>query len=73
MISPSVPDPELMKTLLEPLLDDFQHWLGRSRALLVDEKITFLSADEHADLLSRVEQVLQEVNISQSLFQATGL
>ncbi len=72
MIPSSIPDSELLKSLLEPLLEDFQHWLGRARTLLTHEQIAFLSTDEHADLLARVEQVLQEVNVSQSLFQATG-
>ncbi len=72
MLSSSLPDPELLKTLLDPLLDDFNHWLGRAQSLLLNETIEFLSADEHADLLKRVEQVLQEVNASQSLFHATN-
>jgi Protein of unknown function (DUF2605) len=72
MLSSSLPDPELLKTLLDPLLDDFKYWLGRAQSVLLNEEIEFLSADEHADLLNRVEQVLQEVNVSQSLFHATN-
>jgi Protein of unknown function (DUF2605) len=72
MLSSSLPDPELLKTLLEPLLDDFKYWLGRAQSLLLNENIEFLSPEEHADLLKRVEQVLQEVRVSQSLFHATN-
>jgi hypothetical protein len=72
MLFSSLPDPELLKTLLEPLLDDFQYWLGRARSLLLHETIEFLSPTEHTDLLKRVEQVLQEVSVFQSLFYATN-
>jgi Protein of unknown function (DUF2605) len=72
MLFSNVPDPELLKTLLEPLLDDFQYWLSRAKALLLTEDVVFLSAEAHADLLARVEQTLQEVNAAHSLFQATG-
>jgi hypothetical protein len=72
MLSSSLPDPELLKTLLEPLLDDFKYWLGRAQTLLLNEQIEFLSAHDRADLLARVQQVLQEVSASQSLFHATN-
>lgn len=72
MLFSDVPDPELLKTLLEPLLNDFQYWLSRSKALLSTEDINCLSPEAHADLLARVDQTLQEVYAAQSLFQATG-
>ncbi|HEY9828833.1 MAG TPA: DUF2605 domain-containing protein [Stenomitos sp.] len=72
MISSNVPDPELLKTLLDPLLDDFQYWLSRAQVLLSNEDIQFLSAEARTDLLTRVDQALQEVNATHSLFKATG-
>jgi hypothetical protein len=72
MLFSDVPDPELLKTLLEPLLSDFQYWLSRAEVLLSTEEISFLSPEAHSDLLARVEQTLQEVYAAQSLFQATG-
>jgi Protein of unknown function (DUF2605) len=72
MLSPSLPDPELLKTLLEPLLDDFKYWLGRSQTLLLNEHIEFLSVHDRTNLLVRVQQALQEVSASQSLFHATN-
>jgi hypothetical protein len=71
MLFSNVPDPELLKTLLEPLLDDFQYWLSRAKILLSTEEVTFLTAEAHADLLARVEQTFHEVKAAQSLFQAT--
>jgi hypothetical protein len=72
MLFSNVPDPELLKTLLEPLLDDFQYWLSRAKVLLSNEEVSFLTAETHADLLARVEQSFHEVKAAQSLLQATG-
>ncbi len=66
------PDPNLLKVILEPLLEDFQHWLGRAESLLLEEEVAFLSAESHADLLARVTQARQEVGATQSLFIAMG-
>jgi hypothetical protein len=63
---------ELLKTVLQPLLDDFQYWFSRSRSLLETEDITFLSEEQQSDLLSRVKTAQQEVVTAQMLFQATN-
>jgi hypothetical protein len=63
---------ELLKTILEPLLEDFQYWFGRSRSLLETERLTFLSLEEQQDLLDRVKQSQQEVSTVQMLFKLTG-
>ncbi|MEL6440795.1 MAG: DUF2605 domain-containing protein [Cyanobacteria bacterium J06621_8] len=62
---------ELLKSVLEPLLEDFQYWFGRSRTLLESEQMSFLTAQEQALLLERVVRSLQEVQTAQMLFQAT--
>lgn len=64
-------EPELLKTLLQPLLDDFQHWFGRSRSLLEGHRIDFLATEEQENLLERVKQAQQEVGSAQMLFNAT--
>lgn len=61
----------LLKTLLEPLLEDFQYWFSRSRTLLESEKISFLKTEEQAKLLARIENAQQEVKTAQMLFNAT--
>jgi hypothetical protein len=63
---------ELLKTILEPLLEDFQYWFSRAHRLLESEKISFLSPEEQAHLLERVKQAQQEVNAAKMLFKATG-
>ncbi len=63
---------ELLKTILEPLLEDFQYWFSLSSTLLESERISFLSPQEQAELLRRVKHNQREVSTAQMLFQATG-
>ncbi|MBW4618690.1 MAG: DUF2605 domain-containing protein [Cyanosarcina radialis HA8281-LM2] len=64
-------EPELLKQVLKPLLEDFQYWFARSRSLLETENISFLSTQEQADLLERVKFAQQEVSTAQMMFDAT--
>lgn len=61
---------ELLKTVLEPLLDDFQYWFEKSRSLLESDKMPFLSAEEQAQLLARIIQSKKEVRTARVLFNA---
>lgn len=65
-------DPDLLKSILEPLLDDFQYWFGRSIVFLESNELSFMTAQHQANLLARVIQAKQEVSAAQSLFEATG-
>lgn len=71
MFNSNLPEPDLLKTVLEPLLDDFQYWFSRSSTLLETEEIAFLGTEQQADLLARVHQAQQEVGAVQSLMKAT--
>jgi hypothetical protein len=73
MFSPgsNLPESDFLKTLLQPLLEDFQYWFGRSRSLLEGYRIDFLSEAHQAQLLERVKQAQQEVGVAQLMFQAT--
>lgn len=64
-------EPTLLKTLLEPLLEDFQYWFSRSQTLLETEIIPFMEPEQQADLLARVQQAQQEVNTAMLLLRAT--
>lgn len=72
MANPEVPDPKLLKAILDPLLEDFNYWFARSKTLLETEKLSFLGEQGQADLLSRVLQAQQEVTTTQMLTQALG-
>lgn len=72
MVNPKLPEPDLLKAILKPLLDDFQYWFERSRQLLENEEISFLSNQEQLDLLNRIKQAQKEVKTSVILFEATG-
>ncbi|KRH97807.1 MULTISPECIES: DUF2605 domain-containing protein [Cylindrospermopsis] len=63
---------QLLQSLLEPLLEDFEYWFARSQQLLENEKISFMTEEEQSDLLDRVKQAQLEVNTSKMLFNATG-
>ena len=72
MSNPESTEHELLKTVLEPLLEDFQYWFSRAFTLLESERISFLSVEEQANLLERVKNAQQEVNTAQMLFRAIG-
>ncbi len=71
MVSPDQPNSELLKTVLEPLLEDFQYWFNRARNLLETETIDFLGTENQAALLERVKQAQQEVGVAQTLLNLT--
>ena len=71
MFNSNLPEPDLLKTVLEPLLEDFQYWFERSRTLFESESISFLKAEQQADLLTRVTQAQQEVSTTQTLLKVT--
>jgi hypothetical protein len=69
---PSHPsEQDLLKTILQPLLEDFSHWFARSISLLESERISFLSEAEQNELLAKVKNAVQEVSVAQMLFNAT--
>lgn len=67
----NLPEPELLKTVLQPLLEDFQYWFARSRDFLETERLSFMSHEEQSDLLLRVKQAQEKVNTAKMLFSAT--
>lgn len=71
-MQPSQPtEKELLKNILEPLLDDFQYWFSRSRSLLESERISFLSIEEQDQLLNRIKESEQQVKTASMLFKVT--
>jgi len=67
----NLPGAELLKTVLEPLLQDFEYWFTRSRNFLETEQLSFMSHQEQSDLLLRVKQAQAELNTAKMLFTAT--
>jgi len=63
---------DLLKSVLEPLLDDFQYWFERYRQILENEKIQFMSEQEQLNLLKRVKDAQNELNTTKMLFKATN-
>jgi hypothetical protein len=67
----NLPEPELLKSVLQPLLEDFQYWFTRARNLLETERIDFMSTQQQSDLLLRVKQAQEQVNTASMMFNAT--
>ena len=67
----NLPNADLLKSVLEPLLEDFQDWFERYRQILENEKIQFMSEQEQFDLLKRVKNAQNELNKARMLFKAT--
>ena len=67
----SAPEPEFLKSLLEPLLDDFIYWFERSRSLLENHELNFLGKAQQDDLLQRVRQAHQEVETARMMLKVT--
>lgn len=72
MFNAPLPESNILQTILQPLLDDFQYWFARSRQLLESEVLAFLEPQQQADLLQRVCEAQQKVSATQALLQATG-
>ncbi|AFY38886.1 Protein of unknown function DUF2605 [[Leptolyngbya] sp. PCC 7376] len=73
MVPAEIPnDPELLKTILAPLLDDFSYWFERSLSALKKEQLSFMSPQEQETFMERIQQAQAEVNATKSLFNATG-
>lgn len=70
MLNSNLPEPELLKVLLKPLLEDFQYWFTQARSRLESGKLQ--DTQRQSDLLTRVKQAQQEVSAARSLFQVTG-
>ena len=64
----NLPEPELLKTVLQPLLEDFEYWFAHSRNFLESEQLSFLDKQEQSDLLKRVKLAADEVKAAKMLF-----
>ncbi|NJM56763.1 MAG: DUF2605 domain-containing protein [Synechococcales cyanobacterium RU_4_20] len=71
MFNAPLPETKLLKTVLQPLLEDFQFWFGRTQTLLEAEQLDFIPAADQANLLERLRQTRQEVGVAQALLEAT--
>ncbi len=72
MTNPAFQDSEVLKNILEPLLEDFVYWFGRSLSLLQEEEINFLTETQKSDLISRVTDALQAVRTAKMMYKLSG-
>jgi hypothetical protein len=71
MLDPLPSDPDLLKLVLAPLLDDFTYWFERSGQLLDGTPLSFMTPDAQQDLGDRLNNALQEVKVAQALLAVT--
>jgi predicted exporter len=71
MLDPLPSDPDLLKVVLAPLLDDFLYWFERSSQLLSGEVLAFMPPEAQQELLTKVNNAFQEVKVAQTLLVAT--
>ncbi len=64
-------DPDLLKQVLAPLLEDFQYWFARSQQLLESEPLTFMSPEAQQTMLERIIEAQHSVAAAQSVLVAT--
>jgi hypothetical protein len=67
----NLPSADLLKVVLEPLLEDFQYWFERYRRILENERVQFMSEQEQFNLLKRVKDAQAQLNTAKMLFTAT--
>jgi Protein of unknown function (DUF2605) len=67
----NLPEAGLLKSVLEPLLDDFDFWFVRSRDFLETKQVSFMSEQEQNDLLLQIKQAQDELRTARMLFNAT--
>jgi hypothetical protein len=72
MTNPAFQDSEVLKFILEPLLEDFDYWFGRSLLLLEQEEINFLTEPQKNDLITRVQAMMPWHNLLMEC-QAVGM
>jgi hypothetical protein len=64
-------EPDLIKELLSPLLDDFEFWFERSEKLFTSEAMLGTEATTQAALLNQVREAKQSVAAARSLLNVT--
>ncbi|MGF1675796.1 MAG: DUF2605 domain-containing protein [Rivularia sp. (in: cyanobacteria)] len=67
----NLPELELLHTVLQPLLEDFEYWFTQSQSFLETEHLSFLDPQEQSNLLKRVKFAADEVQAAKMLFAAT--
>lgn len=73
MNPPHLPHSPIVKSLLEPLLDDFMYWFAQARQMLEGDTLPFLEAHQRQTLLAQITQAQGEVQAAHALLRSTGV
>ncbi|MGB2925887.1 MAG: DUF2605 domain-containing protein [Limnothrix sp.] len=64
-------DQKLLKSVLEPLLEDFLYWFDLSLKALEKDQLSFMTEAEQQTFIARIRQAQAEVGAAKLMFQAT--
>ncbi|MEN9213727.1 MAG: DUF2605 domain-containing protein [Gloeomargarita sp. DG02_4_bins_56] len=70
---PHLPHSPIVKSLLEPLLEDFMYWFGQAQQMLAGDSLPFLEPSQRQNLLDRITQAQAEVQAAHALLTSTGV
>ncbi|NJK63132.1 MAG: DUF2605 domain-containing protein [Synechococcaceae cyanobacterium SM2_3_1] len=60
---------ELLKQVLDPLLEDYHYWFDRSQELLESGPLEVISAADQSQLLAQVRDAQAELRAAESLYR----
>ncbi|WP_084111996.1 DUF2605 domain-containing protein [Gloeomargarita lithophora] len=63
----------IVKSLLEPLLEDFMYWFSQARQMLNGDTLPFLEPSQRQTLLAQITQAQGEVQATHALLASTGV
>lgn len=64
---------ELMRQILDPLIQDYHYWLGRSQRFLSEENLTgLISTEEKTLLMNRILEAQSELQVAESLYKLSN-
>ncbi|MEN9217012.1 MAG: DUF2605 domain-containing protein [Gloeomargarita sp. HHBFW_bins_162] len=69
----NLPHSPLVKSLLEPLLDDFMYWFSQAQQMLEGENLPFLEPQRRQALQEQITQAQAEVQAAHALLTSTGV
>ncbi len=69
----TTPRSPIVKSLLEPLLEDFLYWFSQARQMLAGDSLPFVEPQQRQALLTQITQAEAEVQAAHKLLTSTGV
>jgi hypothetical protein len=69
----TTPPSPIVKSLLEPLLEDFLYWFSQARQMLTGDSLPLVEPQQRQALLTQITQAEAEVQAAHTLLTSTGV